>query len=179
MKTPITTNFGSIATPYDYGAGEVNTVGSSQPGLVFETDTIEYLQFLCNNGYDITKIKLLSSTIPRGFSCPSNSSADLISNMNYPSIAISNFKAKVSRTVTRTVTNVGEDETIYSATVDAPSGLDVKVIPDKLIFTKDSKKLSYQVIFTSDAPKEEMFGSVTWTNGKYKVRSPFVVTTEQ
>ncbi|KAM7521243.1 hypothetical protein LguiB_020205 [Lonicera macranthoides] len=179
LKTPITTNFGSIATPYDYGAGEVNTVGSSQPGLVFETETIDYLQFLCNNGYDITKIKLLSSTIPSGFSCPSNSSADLISNMNYPSIAISNFKAKVSRTVIRTVTNVGEDETNYSATVDAPSGLDVKVIPDKLIFTKDGKKLSYQVIFTSGAPKDEMFGSITWTNGKYKVRSPFVVTTEQ
>ncbi|CAK9178396.1 unnamed protein product [Ilex paraguariensis] len=177
LKTPITTNSGSVATPYDFGAGGVSTTRPLQPGLVYETGIIDYLQFLCSNGYDMSQIKLISSTIPVGFSC-SNTTTNFISNMNYPSIAISNFSRNGSKKVNRTVTNVGEDESLYTAAVDAPTGLDVKVIPNTLQFTKNIKKLSFEVIFTSSgsAPKEHVFGSITWTGGKYKVRSPFVVT---
>lgn len=67
---------------------------------------------------------------------------------------------------------------VFTATVDTPSGLSVKVIPDKLRFSKNNQKLSYQVVFssTTSAPKEDMFGSLTWSNEKHKVRSPFVVS---
>ncbi|KAF3445319.1 hypothetical protein FNV43_RR10494 [Rhamnella rubrinervis] len=61
--------------------------------------------------------------------------------------AISNFDGKTSRNVTRIVTNVSGDETTtFVATVDAPTGLNVQVIPDKLQFTKNNQKLSYQVV---------------------------------
>ncbi|KAL2346225.1 hypothetical protein Fmac_000225 [Flemingia macrophylla] len=48
----------------------------------------------------------------------------------------------------------------------APSEVNVKLIPDKLQFTKSSKKLSYQVIFSSTLTslKEDLFGSITWCN---------------
>lgn len=179
-KAPITTHSGSVATPYDYGAGEVSPSGSLQPGLVYETETIDYLQFLCNYGYDISKIKLISPILPDGFSCPKNANAELISNMNYPSIAISNFNRTGSKKVSREVTNVGsEDETQYTVSVSAGSGVEVKVIPETLKFTKNNKKQSYQVIFSSKGSvKEAVFGSITWTNGKYKVRSPFVVSSD-
>ncbi|KAI8013913.1 CO(2)-response secreted protease [Camellia lanceoleosa] len=64
-----------------------------------------------------------------------------------------------------------------TVTVDVPSGLNVQVAPDKLQFTKASKKMGYTVIFTltGSVPEGGMFGSITWTNGKYRVRSPFVV----
>lgn len=41
-KDPITKELGAIATAYDYGAGEISTTGPLQPGLVYETTTIDY-----------------------------------------------------------------------------------------------------------------------------------------
>ncbi|KAK6939316.1 Peptidase S8 propeptide/proteinase inhibitor I9 [Dillenia turbinata] len=181
LRAPITTDSGSVATPYDYGAGEISPSGPLQPGLVYATEIVDYLEFLCNYGYNITTIKLISSSVPSGFSCPKNSKPDLISNLNYPSIAVSGFDGKESKKVNRTVTNVGDDdEATYTASIKAPDGLTVKVIPEELQFTKNNKKLSFQVefLFTgSSAPKGDLFGSITWTNGKYKVQSPFVVST--
>ena len=180
MKAPITTQAGAAATPYDYGAGEVSPSGSLQRGLVYGTDTGDYLQFLCNYGYDISTIKLISLTLPDGLACLTTVKADLISGMNYPSIAVSKFNGKERKKVSRTVTNVGSDaETQYTVSVSAASGVDVKVIPDTLKFTKNTKKLSYQVIFTSNGSspvKGAVSGSITWTNGKDKVRSPFIVS---
>ncbi|XP_004292936.1 PREDICTED: subtilisin-like protease-like [Fragaria vesca subsp. vesca] len=179
LKTPITTDSSSIATPYDYGAGQVTSTGPLHPGLVYETDTIDYLNYLCYYGFDTSKLKTIARTIPIGFACPKDSKADYISNINYPSIAISKFNGKESRNISRKVTNVaGDGEMVFTANVDAPRGLSVKVIPDKLIFSKDNQKLSYQVVFsaTTPVPKEDMFGSLTWSNGQYKVRSPFVVS---
>lgn len=182
MKAPITTNSGSVSTPYDFGAGEVSTTASLQPGLVYETTTLDHLNFLCYYGYNVSTIKTIAKTIPKGFSCPEGSHVDLISEINYPSIAISGFNEKKSRTISRTVTNVaGDNETIYSVSIDAPEGLNVKVIPEKLQFTKKGQKLSYQVIFSAALSllKEDVFGSITWSNGKYKVRSPFVVSSNR
>lgn len=182
MKAPITTDSGSIATPYDYGAGEVTTSGPLQPGLVYETSTIDYLNYLCYSGRSTSAIIDIVKTVPDGFACPKDSNSDYISNINYPSIAISKFNGKESKNVSRTVTNVaGDGEGVYTVSVDAPSGVNVKVIPDKLQFTKNNEKLSYQVIFSSSSAtqlKEDVFGSITWTNGKYKVRSPFVLSSK-
>ncbi|XP_019262862.1 PREDICTED: CO(2)-response secreted protease-like isoform X1 [Nicotiana attenuata] len=178
LKAPITTNSGSIATPYDIGAGEASPSRAINPGLVYETYAADYLQFLCSMGYDTLKIKLISKTVPDDFSCPTNSSSESISKMNYPSIAVSNIKENETKEVTRMVTNVAEEEATYTAIIKAPTGLEVQVIPNKLVFTNNSKKLSYEVSFkASSKPKGDLFGSITWTNGKYKIQSPFVVTT--
>lgn len=181
LGSPMTLDTGSIATPYDYGAGEISTNGALQPGLVYETSTTDYLNYLCSRGYNRSTIKNISTTVPDGFDCPKNSTVDYISNMNYPSIAVSELKGKESKKVTRTVTNVGgAGETVYTVSIDAPEEVDVKVIPDKLKFGKNNEKQSYQVIFTPTVPtlQKEVPGSITWTNGKYRVRSPFVVTSK-
>ncbi|GFY86265.1 subtilisin-like serine endopeptidase family protein [Actinidia rufa] len=179
MKGLITTDSESVATPYDYFAGEVTTTELLQPGLVYETNPVDYLEFLRVFGYDIAKIKLISPEVPDGFTCPEGLSADSISDMNYPTIAISCFDGKESKRVIRTVTNVGvEDETLYTATVDVPTGLEVEMIPEKLQFTKKNKKLGYRAIFisTTSSQKEDLLGSIAWANGKYRVQTPFVVT---
>ncbi|WOH14254.1 hypothetical protein DCAR_0933771 [Daucus carota subsp. sativus] len=168
------------ATPYDFGAGEVNTAQVTNPGLVYETTAIDYYNFLCNYGYNLSTIRLIAKDIPRGFSCPKDADADLISNMNYPSIAVSKFKHGTQRIVTRTVTNVGDEEdTVYTVTVDPPASkyLNVQVIPKKLHFTKENKKQSFEVIFSTDYPYESpVFGWITWSNDQHRVRSPFVLT---
>ncbi|XP_042392550.1 CO(2)-response secreted protease-like [Zingiber officinale] len=175
-KAPVTTDAGLTATPYDIGAGEVSPTAALQPGLVYDIEPDDYLFFLCNYGYSPSKISLIT-TIRQGFECPANSSKDLISNLNYPSIAISNLSGKGSKIVSRIVTNIGAEDVTYNATVNSPPQLNVKVVPDKLHFTKYVKKLSYQVIFsaTNSYAKADLFGSITWSDGVHRVRSSFAV----
>ncbi|GFP80261.1 co(2)-response secreted protease [Phtheirospermum japonicum] len=99
--------------------------------------------------------------------------------MNYPSIVVSGLKANGSKTVKRTVTNVGEAYSTYTASVEAPAGMHVQVVPNKLHFTKYVKKQSFQVTFIlTTTYKGHLFGSLAWSNWKYKVRSPLVVSNE-
>ncbi|KAF5201811.1 Subtilisin-like protease [Thalictrum thalictroides] len=178
-KLPMMTDSGSKATPYDYGAGEVSPTGALQPGLVYEATTNDYLQFLCNYGYSLSTIKLITA-VQSGFRCSDNSSTDLISELNYPTIAISQPTSKGSKSVTRTVRNVGaDDETTYTVSVISTDGVNVQVKPEKLEFTKAMTTLSYQVVFSTTASSptnNDLFGSLTWSNGKYGVRTPFVVS---
>ncbi|XP_027171602.1 CO(2)-response secreted protease-like [Coffea eugenioides] len=182
LKAPIKNNNGNPATPYDFGSGQVSLSGPLQPGLVYDTEVIDYLQYLCNSGYNTSQIKLISSNLPADFSCSSNSSEEQMSNLNYPSIAVSYFYGHKSIKVKRTVANVGEEDSLYTVSVETPkgAGLEVLVNPKKLHFTKNIRKLSYQVTFrhdnSTDLINRNGFGSITWTSGKYKVRIPYVVT---
>ncbi|RWW17471.1 hypothetical protein GW17_00018595 [Ensete ventricosum] len=107
------------------GAGEISPLRALSPDLGFETTTEDYLHFLCYYGYKDQIIRSISMT---SFSCPHNASPDLISNVNYPSISIAKLGGKqTARTVSRTVTNVGPQNSTYTATVDAPTGFMVKV----------------------------------------------------
>uniref|UniRef100_A0A0E0M2M9 Subtilisin-like protease n=1 Tax=Oryza punctata TaxID=4537 RepID=A0A0E0M2M9_ORYPU len=178
---PVTTDSGSLATPYDHGAGQVNPTAALDAGLVYELGDEDYLQFLCNYGYDASQIKLIAASLPGGFSCGAGnaSNKDLISGLNYPSISVTGLDKAGTRTVNRVVTNVGaQQEASYTVAVTAPAGLDVKVVPSKLEFTKSVKKLGFQVSFSGKnaAAKGDLSGSITWSDGKHTVRSPFVVT---
>ncbi|CAA7044655.1 unnamed protein product [Microthlaspi erraticum] len=182
----ITTEAGAKATPYDFGAGQVTLFGPSSPGLVYETNHMDYLNFLCYLGFASDQIRKISNRMPQGFACPEQSSKGDISNINYPSISVSNFNGKETRRVSRTVTNVasrlvGDEDTVYTVSIDAPEGLQVRVVPRRLHFRKIGDKLSYQVTFSSTSKstlKEDAFGSITWSNGMYNVRSPFAVTSK-
>ncbi|KAI5011097.1 hypothetical protein ZWY2020_013234 [Hordeum vulgare] len=177
-KAPMTTDAGTAATPFDYGAGQVNPTGALDPGLVYDLAADDYLNFLCNYGYGASQIKLITSP-PAAFSCAGNASKDLISDLNYPSIAITGLAASASRTVTREVTNVGaQEDATYTVTVSAPAGLEVKVVPSKLQFTGAVKKLAFQVTFSgkNTAAKGALTGSITWSDGKHTVHSPFAVS---
>ncbi|KAK6115881.1 hypothetical protein DH2020_008150 [Rehmannia glutinosa] len=90
--------------------------------------------------------------------------------------AISNLTTNEVKMVTRIVTNVEDDESTYDDIIEAPTGVDVQVIPEKLHFTKDVHKLQFQVAFKVSAKfREDLFGSIAWSNEKHNVRSPFVV----
>jgi len=164
-------------TPFDFGAGVVNPIGALTPGLVYETSIDDYFHFLCNYGLDSENIKIIAAN--ESYKCPSGVNVDLISNMNYPSIAISKLSIKNgSTTISRSVTNFGPDQApTYKVTIDAPPGLNVKVSPEILHFSKTSKKLSFNVVFTPTnvATKGYAFGTLVWSDGKHNVRTPFAV----
>ncbi|CAI9094544.1 OLC1v1030304C1 [Oldenlandia corymbosa var. corymbosa] len=181
LKKPITVHYhAEEATPYDMGAGEVTLLGPSQPGLLYETKVVEYLRFLCYQGYNASRIKRISTKLPTNFSCPDDSKEEMISNMNYPSIVVvqSQDHPKPYLTVKRTVTNVGDEESTYRVSVETSQALDIKVSPNELKFTKNLTKLSYNVIFTNISLGAFTFahGSITWSNGKLHNSIPFIVT---
>lgn len=62
-----------------------------------------------------------------------------------------------------------------------PPGFTIQVTPETLQFIKDGEKLTYQVtVSAADAAslKKDVFGALTWSNAKYKVRSPIVISSE-
>ncbi|KAJ8505846.1 hypothetical protein OPV22_006732 [Ensete ventricosum] len=175
LGKPLTSNSGANASFHDMGAGEISPLRALSPGLVFETTTEDYLRFLCYYGY---KEQVIRSVITgTNFSCPSDPAQDLISNINYPSISIAKLEGKQTVVkVSRTVTNVGPANSTYTAAVDAPSGIVVKVSPERLAFTKRWMKASYEVSFdATDATRGYGYGSITWSDGAHTVRNGFAV----
>ncbi|KAI3948103.1 hypothetical protein MKX01_014702 [Papaver californicum] len=169
---PKTNETEAFASPHEMGAGEISPSRALHPGLVFETISTDYLNFLCYFGYET---KLLRSMLDRKFTCPADSSEDLISDINYPSISIS--KLQEDRTITRTVTNVGHRNSTYSVKIDSPDDLVVRVSPEMLVFSPEHRKASFDVSFDGKGAttKGYKFGSVTWSDGRHLVRLVFAV----
>ncbi|KAI3888115.1 hypothetical protein MKX03_037526, partial [Papaver bracteatum] len=148
---PITNESEAFASPHEMGAGEVSP---SHPGLVYETNTTDYLNFLCYFGYNTT---VLRSMVDLKFTFPANSSEDIISDINYPSISIAELRGAL--TITRTVTNVGHQNSNYTV---------------KIVF---GSSVSLETTFDGKAAttKGYKFGSVTWSDGRHLVRLVFAV----
>lgn len=168
-----------VATPFDFGAGEMSPMRALNPGLVYDTTTADYVSFLCYLGYkqsDIDSMAGRGSSNASSSKCPPESRPELVSNINYPTIAIANLTATSS--VTRTVTNVGSSsDAVYMVNVISPAGLDVSVSPNKLLFSPASNKLTFHVAFTATkaTPKGYAYGSLVWEDGSHTVRTPFAV----
>ncbi|XP_078154553.1 subtilisin-like protease SBT5.4 isoform X2 [Carex rostrata] len=156
------------ATPFSYGSGHVNPNAAADPGLIYDLNATDYLNFLCSIGYKSTQL----STFEPGYKCPSNRLD--IKDFNYPSFSIYNLTGSV--TVTRTVKNVGPAGT-YNATVEEPRGIKVKVKPVSLTFGAGEEK-KFNVTFNVDTRSStHVFGSITWSDGTRYVRSPVAVRT--
>ncbi|KAF9614677.1 hypothetical protein IFM89_019805 [Coptis chinensis] len=108
--------FGSQTTPIDYGSGHVNPVAALDPGLVYDFNSLDIIDFLCSNGADPAKLKNLTGE-PLTCKNPPTPSYDL----NYPSIGIASMNGSVS--VNRTVTYYGTGPTTYLAYVENPEGV--------------------------------------------------------
>jgi hypothetical protein len=159
---------------FDTGAGEVNPARALNPGLVYNTTVDDYLLFLCNLGFTASQIASMSGK--QGFNCSSDARDELISDMNYPTIAISRLNS--TRSIRRTLTNIGSaSHSVYKLKIDSPHGLHVKVSPSKLAFSGTSDKITFNVTFTASktARKGYAFGSITWADGTHNVRTPFAV----
>ncbi|KAJ6704919.1 PROPROTEIN CONVERTASE SUBTILISIN/KEXIN [Salix purpurea] len=174
---PLQNSSHHFANPHEVGVGEINPHKALNPGLVFETTTEDYLQFLCYYGYPEKNIRSMSKT---NFNCPRINIDRLISNINYPSISISNLdRHKPAQTIKRTVTNVGCPNATYISRVHAPVGLEVKVFPNKIAFIEGLTRVSFKVLFDGkEASNGYNFGSVTWFDGRHSVRLSFAVNVE-
>ncbi|KHN41792.1 Subtilisin-like protease [Glycine soja] len=157
------------ANAFDYGSGFVNPSRVLDPGLVYDSHPEDFVAFLCSLGYDERSLHLVTgdnSTCDRAFKTPSD--------LNYPSIAVPNLEDNFS--VTRVVTNVGKARSIYKAVVVSPAGVNVTVVPNRLVFTRIGEKIKFTVNFKVVAPsKDYAFGFLSWKNGRTQVTSPLVI----
>lgn len=186
----IRSHSGVNATWHEMGSGEINPLGALNPGLVYQTSTLDYLQFLCYHGYKQKTIRSVSGV--NSFACPTPSSSffstgsssnllqDFITSINYPSISIARLDTNrlgARKVISRTATNVGRTDSTYRVSVDAPEEIQVKVVPEKLIFSRMNRTASFEVSFqaSSGADIGYRFGSLVWTDGVHLVRMVFAV----
>ncbi|KAJ9693216.1 hypothetical protein PVL29_012102 [Vitis rotundifolia] len=172
-------NLNSPATPLDMGAGHINPNKALEPGLIYNATAQDYINLLC--GMKLTKREIQVITRASSHKCL-NPSLDL----NYPSFIAyfndvgSSPNEQIVQVFSRTLTNVGEGGSSYTAKLTPMEGLKVKVEPRKLVFSHKYEKLSYKL--TLEGPKwmkeDVVHGHLSWvsSDGKYVVRSPIVAT---
>ncbi|WCJ31173.1 Subtilisin-like protease [Euphorbia peplus] len=163
------------ASPLDIGSGHISPLKSLDPGLIYDATEEGYINLLCAMSYTKKQIEMITKyTNPN---CV-NKSLDV----NYPSfIAYFDSGSEGKIEFRRSVTNVGDGVSSYSAKVTGMSGINVTVEPEKLVFKKMNEKVSYKLSLEIEGAKLEegvVHGSLRWVHdgGKYNVRSPIVVT---
>ncbi|VVB12216.1 unnamed protein product [Arabis nemorensis] len=125
---------------FDYGGGLVNMEKATDPGLVYDMDMNDYIQYLCSAAlYTDRRVSAITGNVTT--KCPTSGSSIL--DVNVPSITIPNLKGNI--TVTRTVTNVGPVDSVYTPVIESPFGFDVVVSPEKLVFDKGTNKAKFTV----------------------------------
>ncbi|KAF3625577.1 putative ethylene-responsive transcription factor ESR2-like [Capsicum annuum] len=172
---------GDFADPFDFGGGICNPNGAADPGLIYDMEKNDYSNYLCSLGYSYDRVYNVTtyysdkknSTSSAGIVCPKVVPSRL--DMNLPSISIPNLKDSV--TIKRTVTNVGNINSIYKLVVKPPRNVAIKVTPDVLKFNAKTKKISFKVKITSTHQRSGKFtfGSLAWSDGKHFVRIPIAV----
>ncbi|GMI80787.1 hypothetical protein like AT3G46840 [Hibiscus trionum] len=50
----------NIEGDFAYGAGHINPLQATDPGLVYDVGEIDYVKFLCGQGYTVKNIQLIS-----------------------------------------------------------------------------------------------------------------------
>ncbi|XBI32255.1 hypothetical protein VPH35_055727 [Triticum aestivum] len=152
-----------IADPFDYGGGNINPYGAAHPGLIYDIDPSDYSKFFkCAIGTKRTPVTCnTTTTLPAYY-------------INLPSISVPDLRHPI--TVYRTVTNVGEVNSVYHAAVQSPMGVKMKVFPPVLIFDAANKVQTYQVKLSPmwKLHGDYTFGSLTWHNDQKAVRIPVV-----
>ncbi|MEV6371992.1 S8 family peptidase [Micromonospora musae] len=157
------------ATPLNYGAGEVQPGGAFDPGLVYDSTSQDWLQYLC--GLDEDRASETGANVE---GCDEIGAIDTV-QLNYPSIALGRMVGK--QKVTRTVTNVSDRSSTYTASVDAPAGYKVKVTPAKFT-VRPGKTARFTVEVTNSGGAFDTWadGALTWRDQyRHDVRIPLVV----
>lgn len=158
---------------FAYGSGHINPARAVDPGLVYDAGEIDYVEFLCGQGYSTKSLRLVTGDKSSCSKVQEITATDL----NYPSFALySNSKKFVTKVFHRTVTNVGSPDSSYKAIVKAPKGLKIRVKPRTLSFEYVGQQKSFDVKVRAkvDETRSMISGSLAWDDGKRQVRSPVV-----
>ncbi|KAL2243158.1 subtilisin-like protease SBT1.5 [Sesamum indicum] len=184
-ETMLDESTGNSSTVMDYGAGHVHPQKAMDPGLVYDLNSYDYVDFLCNSNYTTKNIQVVTR---KAADCSGAKRAGHVGNLNYPTLTAvfqQYGNHKLSTHFIRTVTNVGNPESVYTVKIHPPSGALVTVEPERLAFRRVGQKLNFLVRVQAEALKLSpgssvvKSGSIVWSDGKHFVTSPIVVTMQQ
>lgn len=184
-ETMLDESTGNTSTVMDYGAGHVHPQKAMDPGLVYDITSYDYVDFLCNSNYTTKNIEIVTR---KAANCDGAKRAGHIGNLNYPTLTAvfqQYGKHKLSTHFIRTVTNVGDPDSVYTVKIRPPAGVKVTVAPEKLAFRRVGQKLNFLVRVQTEAVKLSpgssivRSGSISWSDGKRHVLSSVVVTLQQ
>ncbi|KFK38784.1 hypothetical protein AALP_AA3G160100 [Arabis alpina] len=176
---------GNTSSVMDYGSGQVHPTKAMDPGLVYDIMPYDYINFLCNSNYTGTNIVTITR---RKADCDGARRAGHVGNLNYPSFSVvfqQYGERKMSTHFIRTVTNVGDADSVYEIKIRPPRGTNVTVEPKRLSFRRVGQKLSFVVrvktteVKLSPGATNVETGHIVWSDGKRNVTSPLVVTLQQ
>ena len=126
----------SNANPFDFGAGHIVPNAALNPGLVYDISNAEFDAFAANMD-------------------------DEAQNLNLPTISISGLAS--TATVTRRLTNLGDEAGAYTVEIDPPPGMRIDVAPTSLSVAPGASA-SYDITATYESGALDLwrFGSLTW-----------------
>ncbi|KAI3896419.1 hypothetical protein MKX03_008581 [Papaver bracteatum] len=155
------------ATPFDYGSGHVSPRAALDPGLIFDAGYVDYVNFLCATpGIDPSEIANFTSS-----SCKTYHGGHP-SDLNTPSIAISHLTG--TRTITRTVTNVAEEET-YTITTRMSPEIAIEANPPAMTLLPGASRKFTISLTVRSVTGSYSFGQVLMKGSRgHKVRIPVV-----
>ncbi|KAL6511571.1 hypothetical protein OROGR_021168 [Orobanche gracilis] len=169
---PITDNQFDRVNSFCTGSGQVNPSKAYDPGLVYDVHADDYIPYLCGLKYTDQQV---GQIVQRTVNC-SESSSIPEAQLNYPSFSI-HLEPSRTQTYTRTVTNVGEPSSCYTSKVVPPPGVEVKVTPSVISFSKVNQIAMFKVAFSrkGDITSAVSQGYLMWVSGDRTVRSPIIV----
>lgn len=150
-----------------YGAGHIDPVKAINPGLVYDANDSDYVNFLCA----VIPPSQIEYITGDNTTCPKHIVP--AKDLNYPTMTTNvggtNF--------TRTVTNVGTANSIYKVAIISPPQWKIIVEPNILSFKSVNEKKSFVVTVLTPNHQNGIIssGSLTWSDGIHRVRSPIVV----
>lgn len=155
------------AHAFDFGSGHIDPNRANDPGLVYDVTDDEYDAFACGTGSAALDQARCDELAIEGFSFEGFA-------LNQPSIGVSRLAN--TETVTRRVTNVGEQSESFTVSIEPPAGIDVQVAPTSLSLTP-GESAEYEVTFTyADGPLDLWrFGALSWVGNEHTVRSALAV----
>ncbi|CAL9198665.1 subtilisin-like protease SBT4.3 [Musa acuminata AAA Group] len=160
-----------------YGAGQLNPIKALDPGLVYDASEKDYVQMLCDEGYNASTIRLITGD---NSSCSGDSTRST-SDLNYPSMALYVKPAEQVRgKFSRTVTNVGDANSTYKAVIKTDPNIKVSLSPTVLSFKRRYGKQQFMVRVSGGplALNSLASAAITWSDGKHSVRSPISIFTD-
>ncbi|XP_010937155.3 subtilisin-like protease 4 [Elaeis guineensis] len=171
-------NSNKTASIFATGAGQVNPAGALDPGLVYNIHPDDYIGYVCGLNYSDSQVKTLFN---RTIRCSTVQTIEA-SSLNYPSIMVSLPRnSRQAVTVNRTVTNVGDANSVYDARITNPTGVMVDLSTYQLLFNRQGQDESFQVTLrisgSGPGKTSTARGKLEWisNSNKYVVKSPIAI----
>ncbi|XP_060671702.1 cucumisin [Ziziphus jujuba] len=159
---------------FAYGSGLLNPIKAPFPGLIYDIEELDYVRFLCGEGYNTKLVQIITGNI--SIECPKGNNETIIIDLNHPSFALSTPASEsFSRVFHRTVTNVGSPTSTYKANLIGPLGINITVEPSVLSFTSLGQKLSFALKIEGKLDGFLESASLLWDDGTFQVKSPIII----